>query len=245
MKTLYKEKLKIQCPSHNILDLIYNNKWSQVKRSIFFHKSIAAKCTGPCKSKCNANHSILHYACQFHPPLDIVKKLYKAHPNAIYERDCKERYVLHIACKHGCSPDIITYLLQKNPEASCLADIKGRTPLLLAYKSYVFKCGLNWCLANKMLAEVSSVLAKQSAFVINQEDKKGMTALEYAIEEEYNKDTLEVLHIAIADYHRNLEEEHVQFMNNLNDTITDLNVLWSTEVQSKIEQNKNCRAKAA
>ena len=207
MSDFANEKLKIQCPAHHILDLIHKKKWKQVKRSIFFNKSIAAKCTGPCKSNCKANHSILHYACQFRPPLDVVKALFKAYPNAIFEKDCKERYALHIACKHGCRPEIIKYLLEKNPEAASKADKKGRTPLLLAFKSFVFQSRLEWDTANNELVEIGEMIAETAPFMITKEDKNGMTALEYGIEEEYRSASIEILQITVAHYQRALEKE--------------------------------------
>lgn len=176
------EKLRIEFPTHKVFDLIYENKWKQVKRAIFFNKSIATKCTGCCKSKCNARHSVLHYVCQFRPPLDVVKTLFKAYPNAVFEKDCKERHALHIACKHGCAPEVIKYLLEKNPEAASKADIKRRTPLLLACKNFVFESRMSWDIANNMLAEVARALTIAAPFVITDEDYKELTALEYAIE---------------------------------------------------------------
>ena len=223
MKILRKETMKIQCPPYKIFDLIYEHKWKQVERCVFFNKSVAAKCTGPCQSQCNANHSILHYVCQFRPTFHVVKALFKAHPHAIFEKDCKERYALHIACKHGCEPKVIKYLLEKNPEAASEFDLKGRTPLLLAYKSYVFQSGLEWCNAIKTLAEVSLMLAKECPLVINQEDNNGMTALEYAIENEYNNFTLEVLQETVTEYYRNLEKEKCRYIERINHTINSLN----------------------
>ena len=206
------KKLKIQYPAHPILDLIHKNKWKQVKDTIISNKSIAAKCTGCCKSKCNANHSILHYVCQFRPPLEVVKALFRSNIFAIFEKDCKERYALHIACKHGCRPEIINFLLEKNPDAASKADTKGRTPLLLAYKSYIFECGFSWYIANKMLMEVAKVLTKAAPSVLTYQDYREMTALEYGIEEEYQESTVEILRKAISDYNSNLKQERLKFV---------------------------------
>ena len=195
------EKLRIEFPVHRVFDLIYENKWKQVKRTIFFNKSIAAKYAGCSKSKFNGNHSILHYACQFRPPIDVIKALYKAYPNAVFERDCKERCTLHIACKYGCDPEVVEFLLEKNPEAASHFDVKGRTPLILAYKHYVFESRREWYNANNKLVEVAEILTEAAPFVITEEDNQGWTALEYGIEKEYRTRTLLVLQKAVFDYH--------------------------------------------
>ena len=74
--------------------------------------------------------TVLHNMCQFLPPLDVIKMLLKAYPNAIFEIDYEERHGFHIPCKHGCIPGVVKYLLKKNPEW---------TPLLLACKNFVFE----------------------------------------------------------------------------------------------------------
>lgn len=187
------EKLKIHGQVPLVFNQIFRKDWKNVRRTISLHESMAAECTGSCKKECGAKHTILHYACQFRPPLDVIKILYHAHPQVIFEKDCKGRYALHIACKHGCSPDVVSYLLHKNPDAAGEADIKDRTPLLLAFKSYIFECQLPWRMANKSLAEVTKALTRAAPSVINQEDNSGLTALEYGLEEEFDMSTMMIL----------------------------------------------------
>ena len=232
MNSSHDNKLRLHQEAPQLLHCIYEKNWKQVKRSIFFHKSQAAKCTGSCKSKCNANHSILHYACQFRPPLDIVKALFKAHPNAVFEKDCKERYALHIACKHGCRPEVVEYLLEKNPEAASKADTKDRTPLLLAYKSYVFECRMSWKKANSMLKRVGEMFTKAAPLIITKEDNKGMTALEYGLEEEFERSTLLTLQIGVEDYYHDVEKSESNYSTLSDSTISNLSLDFSKDKNS-------------
>ena len=81
-KILRKVRLHQEAPQ--LLHCIYKKNWKQVKRSIFFHKFIAANCTGYCKLQCNANHSILHYACQFRSTVSSISKTNTSVENNYY-----------------------------------------------------------------------------------------------------------------------------------------------------------------
>lgn len=172
----------------NIFELISSHDWDKLKRSLrmslFFRQSCVASCSGPCAETCRSTHSALHYACQFRPPLDVVKLLYRIYPQALFERDCKQRYVLHIACKHGCSPFVIEYLLKKNPEAAKARDIKDRTPFLHLFKSYVFRSDRQERRASKDLLDIANALHNLDPKASTNEDDNGYNALEYAITKE-------------------------------------------------------------
>ena len=202
MSSIPDEEDRLQRQTSEMLILIHSKKWGQVKKRIFFNKSIVAKCHGRCESTYDTNHTALHIACQFRPPLDVIKALYKAHPEAIFEADCKGQYVLHVACEHGCTPEVVQYLLEKNTEAASKSDIKGRTPLLLAYKSYVYSCCMPWKIANSMLLKVGKILTKADPSSITQEDNEGLAAIEYGINGEYLHPTLVVLQKAVTRYQR-------------------------------------------
>ena len=145
-----------------ILLLIQAQEWIKLKRTLKIdsirNRSSVARCSSPCSATCESTHSALHSACQFHPPLDVIKMLYKAHPAAIYEYDCKGRSALHIACGHGCSPEVIKFLLDENPEATKKKDAENRTPYLTALKSYVAESKKERKEANEDLLEVAREL---------------------------------------------------------------------------------------
>ena len=146
----------------HIFKLIQTQQWYKLKNRLWIdyicHKSSVAKCSRPCSKSCKSIHSALHFVCQFHPPLDVVKMLYKAYPASIYEKDCKERNALHIACKFGCSPCVIKFLLEQNPNAAKIKDIENRIPFLISFKSYVTESNKDLRRANQDLLKVAREL---------------------------------------------------------------------------------------
>ena len=187
-----------------IFELIASRNWKKLKAALkgkWMHspKTKIEKCTGSCSQGCSGHHSILHYAFQFQPPLDVVKLICKAHPKAISEIDCKGRYPIHIACKYGCSSDIIEFLIKKNPVAARQLDIKKRSPLTLALKSYIRKSNKGWKYANAELMVVVVALTEIEGMPLMIDDYKGISALEYAVIEE--------LHSAIYSHVQYLIEE--------------------------------------
>lgn len=175
--------------SHHILELIRAKEWHKLKRTLrigyFFHRLSVAKCSVPCSDSCKSTHSALHFACQYDPPLDVVKMLCKTYPEAVFEQDCKERYVLHIACRYGCSPPLISFLLKKNPDAAKKTDIENKTPFLTAFKSYVGKSNKEMNLAHQDLLQVAQDLYQAYPAASINEDCNKRTALDYAIDAEY------------------------------------------------------------
>lgn len=185
--------LKHKCVDHSVVDifeLIASRRWQRLKATIFMHRSALTRCHGKCHPSCTSRHNALHYACQFHPPLDVIRCLCKAYPKAVFERDCKQRYPLHIACMQGCSFEVVNFLLNKNPEAAKKADIKYRTPFLHAFKSYVCRSGLEWSVANKELIRIARALLVAAPMSPMMQDCDNMTAIEYALDGENDISTI-------------------------------------------------------
>ena len=184
-----------------IFGLIYAQEWIKLKRTLrinnICHRSSVARCSGPCSTSCKSNHSALHSACEFHPPLDVVKILYKAYPAAVCEYDCQECSVLHIACGHGCSPEVIKFLLEQNPEAAKKKDVENRTPFLTAFKSYVAESDKELRKANQDLLEVARELYHAYPEASVNEDCSRRNALDYAIEEELHEGTVVYLQLIV------------------------------------------------
>lgn len=174
--------------------LITTRKWSKLrfslKKALLLRRPVVDKCSGTCSTACSSTHSALHYACQFRPPVNVVKLLYKSYPKAVFEKDCKDRYVVHVACKHGCDPDVIEFLIGKNPEAVTTKDVKDRTPFLLAFKSYVCRSNNRIGDANKDLLRVAKALFKADPTASIDEDYEGVSALEYAIDGELSMENV-------------------------------------------------------
>jgi len=69
--------------------------------------------------------SLLHIACENHPPCHIVKLLCQVQPNAVMSCHADNNddrgqgwYPLQTAIRHGANPDVIEYLINHNPDAT-------------------------------------------------------------------------------------------------------------------------------
>lgn len=172
----------------DVFDIIKSQKWHKLKAYVFFNKSLISE--HQVRSTTSNSRNPLQYTCQFHPPLDVIKCIYNAHPKAISDKDCIGHCALHIACANGCSSQVIKYLLKKYPDAVNQTDINNRNPFLLACRSYLWRSKLTWDTANKELlsllftmyriAPVSSIIA----------DCDEMTPLDYIHEREAKENVI-------------------------------------------------------
>jgi ankyrin repeat protein len=81
-------------------------------------------------------HLFLHKALWKHPPLEVVRALHTARPNAIYHKEYTHGWMaLHVACHAGLDAQIIEYLQHQFPPAIQTPDLEGRLPLHLAVSS--------------------------------------------------------------------------------------------------------------
>jgi ankyrin repeat protein len=72
---------------------------------------------------------VLHHIARFRPPLEIVKAIYHAYPQAIFERNTDLRTPLHLYTINGCNPLVVDFLLQQNPMALSASDIACNLPI--------------------------------------------------------------------------------------------------------------------
>lgn len=191
----------------SINELITSEKWLYLLSFVLLRKLSLTKVKGI--------NSVLHYVCKFRPPLYIIKRLHKANPKNVFEKDDKERFALHIACKHGCCPEVIKYLVKKNPDAAKKSDKKYRTPIHLACKSYVQKSDKEWDTANHSLIKVAQDLIDAAPFSATREDNKGNTALEYAIESKLSLLVIRFLEQQYKCNQRELLDESVDIENRM------------------------------
>lgn len=127
----------------------------------------------------------LHFACRFHPPLDVIMSLAEVCPGSVEKADNMGRYPLHIAAKWGASPRVVKFLLQVYPDAAGLQDAMGKTPLHLCCESYASKYSSRKAEGQPLkdaMVEVVRRLCRAAPDAVNLEDMEDMTALEYAIE---------------------------------------------------------------
>lgn len=60
----------------------------------------------------------LHHLLKNDPPINVVRKLVEAYPEAVYEDESEWNYLpLHIACRYGCNTEVVEYLIHQNPQA--------------------------------------------------------------------------------------------------------------------------------
>ena len=198
--------------SSEVYQFMRLRQWSKLKRAIFFYKLKTKITLNPSNSIYTLPTSILHFACQFRPPQNVIEYILKAHPESVKIRDSDGRYAIHIACKYGCDPEVIKMIIEKNPEAASKFDSKRRTPLHLVYMDYVFTCQMEWTVANNMLTEVAGMLADIAPQIITEEDYKGMTALEYALIEEFDFSSILLLQQAVEKYQKKIRNRDMRFM---------------------------------
>ena len=195
------------CHLSTIFKLIRQKNWAKVQRSMFLCKLMKKMPQRATKSKSQASCFILHYACQFRPPQNVVKSIFKSFPDAACIHDGDGRYALHVACKYGCDPQVIKIIIDKNPDAVRQFDSKRRTPLHLVYMDYIFSCKLEWMKANKMLLEVAKMLTAVAPQVVTEEDYKGLSALEYGLIEELQFSSIILLQSTVERYHHEIIKE--------------------------------------
>lgn len=191
----------------SINELITSEKWLYLLSFVLLRKLSLTKVKGI--------NSVLHYVCKFRPPLYIIKRLHKANPKNVFEKDDKERFALHIACKHGCCPEVIKYLVKKNPDAAKKSDKKYRTPIHLACKSYVKKSDRDWDTANNRLIKVVQEVMDVAPLSATREDSKGKTALEYATECKLSLFVIEFLDRRYKHNQKGLLDESVDLENHM------------------------------
>ena len=156
----------------DILKLIELHRWRKVQIHVLMHKKDMSK-----------DRKALKFACYHHPPLQVIKCLFHANPEAISVKDSKGNYPLHIACKCGSSPSVIKYLLKKYPQAAMKTDIYDRNPFLIACKSYLWHHEYSqqkWEKANRDLLDVLQILSMAiPRSLITNEDCDEMTPQDY------------------------------------------------------------------
>jgi len=138
-------------------------------------------------SKCTEHYNLLHFACRFQPPLYIVQRLTKTFPGAEKELDCMGRLPLHTALFHGIAKDVVEYLLQCYPEAASHQDCEGKTALHHAFCNYKWRSQPGLEFGKELRKSIVGIIEKICEVypsVLTKEDMNGMSALEYAIEEE-------------------------------------------------------------
>jgi hypothetical protein len=114
---------------NKIHSYISNKKWSKLRKYLDTKDGQLI----PVKSEENqGQETLLHLACQEHPPVDIIQRLHEANPSWISAKNQDQRLPLHVAAAKGAHTAVVQYLLELSPQdAFSMKDISGRTPLQL------------------------------------------------------------------------------------------------------------------
>jgi len=178
----------------DITNIISSRKWGEVSKAL---KNVVGltisdedECTqNSCSPSC---HGLLHYSCQYNPPLHIIKKLIKVSKDDIYELDCYNRLPLHIAIKNGSGFDVIAYLLRKNRDAASHACSQLNAPLHLALSRYWKKVKSSKGDGKEKFDKVIKLLCEAAPSVLQMKNINGLTPFDMAV---YEKASIEALNI--------------------------------------------------
>jgi len=154
-----------------------------------------------CK-KCTKQQSLLHLACNFRPPLYVVRNLFEFDSFNASRIDSRRRYPLHLALEHKSAVDVVEFLIKSNKVAVGAQDVNGKTPLHMVIEQCAERRERN---KNQDLGEITSFAelldmlelilllcdAVPSAPFV--EDNNGINALEYAIDIEADRELVNAL----------------------------------------------------
>lgn len=131
-----------------LLDLIRNRKWEKLLFRLLKDPHIAhVKFTGRSANSTAAGNLVLHEACKYNAPTDVVDALVEANDKAVSTKGYAGYLPLHCACAHGGSIELIRLLQSLHPEATTVVDDDdGALPLHLACKIGTMKEGAYMCL---------------------------------------------------------------------------------------------------
>ena len=136
----------------------------------------------------------LHVACRFKAPVDILRLLVQANPDALSTADDTEALPLHVACRSNVSIDDIQFLVERYPDAVRELNNDGALPLHLL-------CGAT------PPVQTVKYLVKCFEGSVATKTKLGKLPLVVACESSASESVIQVL---LTEYPDALELEHMQ-----------------------------------
>ena len=191
---------------------IQNKAWIKVQKIISFQPNLAKPCNCACCQCCNKQHSPLLLACKLNPPIEVVERLIKANPAAVFEADCEKRLPLHLACEYGASPEVIKKIVLSNVDATITRDIYGMLPIHKVCESYFDNLDplLSDMDAEDFLMEVVQGLLSIQPTSVLIEDNREMNPIEYAVDAELSMTIVKVLQqVSVSEHKKEVEVEVV------------------------------------
>jgi len=168
-----------------IVEFISMENWHALRAFLRTEDGVAAVNNSMHKSDQRVKQNVLHYACQFHPPLDVTKMLVELFPDTLSFEDNDDRTPLHVAAAFGASPQVIDYLIEQDKSAALKQDSNGRGPLHLSCQCCILerRCdsGCKQGTIKGPLVNVIKSLYAAAPATVNMEDYAGISPIEYAI----------------------------------------------------------------
>ena len=194
----------------SIGDLIQSREWSAVRKWLF-GKNDDKRLVIMDEIK-DSGTTCLHVLCRYHPPLILVTKTVEICPELVYQKDNLGRLPLHIATGWGASPNVISFLLAFHIDAATTQDIYGKTPLIWAFENMknprikndskeLILADTGGPFGELRLGPVDTVVRYLTDAALESvilKDQWGNTALDYAIENECNRESVNLLQLAVA-----------------------------------------------
>lgn len=110
------------------LDMISSRKWKELLAWIVFYPNELLYVD-------KRNQTVLHYACLFRAPAQIVQMLLYSQPELACIRNVDNEIPLHWAIRLSAPNEIIKLLLSAHPSsACCMKDIDGNTGLSMVWE---------------------------------------------------------------------------------------------------------------
>jgi len=175
-------------------NLISAKEWGRVDRFLKTSIPVSASSRSISTVATTTDDFIIHDACKYSAPLQIITELSVRFPSSINSVDDHGRYPIHVAVASGCKPDVIGFLIQENAASAGVQDIYGKTPIHYATDSYAMNYNFSVRILNiiyrpfhnldKMHQNTLSVielLGKAAPHTLNIEDNNEMNPIEHAV----------------------------------------------------------------
>lgn len=171
---------------------------------------------------CRTGHTALQYACLFNPPIDVVRCLYYADPQAIRHKDCQGNYPLHSACSNGCSPEVIQFLVSASPQAAGNMNKEDRNPALLACQKYLSSFNQkNKGVGNKKLLQILQILCAVAPMSFLHEDLDGLSHLDFLLEQEADLSVIRYVQLVSLKLRRQMDKAKPDLSRGISDLSLD------------------------
>ena len=184
--------------------LISTKKWWRLRVYIRFHKQAILEQARYSKML-HSQTNLLQILCRFDPPLGAIEAIHSLYPENVFELDHERNSALHIACSKGCNYEVIKYLMELNPFIVDKANYRNRYPFLLIFKNYHERKNEKEDTADNDLLKIAKLLHDVAPLSSIQEDFRGKTALDYAIQNEIGLAPIKYLQKLFSDVRRDIK----------------------------------------